>query len=174
MASNVEWKARAREPERQRELAEQLATAPPELLSQVDTFFLVPHGRLKLRRFSEDSGELIHYHRTNRPGPKQSLYAIVSTAEPDELRQLLAQSLGVLGEVRKRRWLYRVGQTRIHFDEVEELGTFLEVEVVLRSEQSVPEAERVADEMRQLLEVRDEELIAVAYIDLLGTGPTLG
>src|SRR5690242_1438063 len=121
MGINVEWKARARDPERQRELAEGLSGSPPELLEQVDTFFHASHGRLKLRRFTADSGELIHYQRPNRAGPKQSTYAIVGTDVPGLLRDLLGQSLGVLGEVRKRRCLFLLGQTRIHLDEVEGL-----------------------------------------------------
>jgi predicted adenylyl cyclase CyaB len=172
MARNVEWKARAREPERQRALAEQLAGAPPELLEQIDTFFRAAHGRLKLRQFATDRGELIHYHRADQTGPKESTYALVSTDAPDAVRNLLAQSLGVLGELRKRRWLYRLGPTRIHLDEVKNLGTFLEVEVILRSDQPVHEGEQIAEEVRRQLDVRDEELIAVAYLDLLLARPT--
>ncbi len=167
MASNIEWKARACEPQRQGALAKELSGGSPELLEQIDTFFHAAHGRLKLRRFSSGSGELIHYHRPDWPGPKQSTYSIVRTDLPDALRDLLAQSLGVLGEVRKRRCLYLAGQTRIHLDEVEGLGTFLEVEVVLRPDQAVHEGERIAEEMRRRLAVRVEDLVAVAYIDLI-------
>lgn len=167
MAHNVEWKARVSDPHRQRKLAEQLAGSPPELLEQLDTFFPVSHGRLKVRRFAPNSGELIHYHRPNQLGPKLSTYSLVRTDQPDALRDLLSASLGVLGEVRKQRWLYLVGQTRIHFDEVAELGTFLEVEVVLRPEQSLLEGEQLADQLRRALAIRDEDLVAVAYLDLI-------
>ncbi len=167
MATNVEWKARVRDLSRQRELAEQLAGSPPELLEQVDTFFNVPHGRLKLRRLSAHHGELIQYLRPDRAGPKQSNYSVVRTESPDPLRELLARALGVRGEVRKRRWLYLAGQVRIHLDEVEGLGTFLEVEVVLKPGQPVAEGERLAETMRLRLDVRDEDLIELAYVDLL-------
>ena len=167
MASNIEWKARVHDPARQRELAEQIAGRPPELLDQIDSFFPAVHGRLKLRRLAADQGELIHYIRPDQPGPKQSAYSIVRTDQPDALRDLLAQSLGFLGEVRKRRWLYLVGQARIHFDEVDGLGTFLEVEVVLLLDQSAVDGERIAEEMRRRLEVREEDLVATAYVDLL-------
>lgn len=167
MARNIEWKARARDLQRQRRLAEELAGARPELLRQVDTFFPVAHGRLKLRRLADDHGELIHYSRPDCPGPKLSDYSIVATPQPDSLRALLVGALGVLGEVRKQRWLYLAGQVRIHFDEVDNLGHFLELEVVLRPDQALADGEQIAETFRRRLEVRDEDLIDVAYLDLL-------
>jgi adenylate cyclase class IV len=170
MGTNIEWKARARDAGRQRELAARLASGPPELLEQADTFFLAARGRLKLRQLAPDRGELIAYERPDQAGPKPSLYSISRTADPAGLREVLAQAQGVRGEVRKRRWLYLVGQSRIHLDEVEGLGTFLEVEVVLEPRQSVAEAERIALGLRRALDVRDEDLIEGAYMDLLDRG----
>jgi predicted adenylyl cyclase CyaB len=167
MAVNVEWKARSRDPDRQRMLAAALADGPAELLEHLDTFFDVMHGRLKLRQLAADHAELIHYQRADEAGPKLSTYSRVPTDQPKRLRDVLTAALGVRGVVRKRRWLYRVGQTRIHVDEVEGLGAFLEVEVVLRPGQSPTEGERIAGELRQALQVRDEDLIACAYLDLL-------
>jgi len=167
MPSNIEWKAPARDFERLQQLAGELAGAPPTLLEQIDTFFNVARGRLKLRRLGPDHGELIHYTRDNRPGPKQASYERAHTDQPDALRALLARALGVRGEVRKSRWLYLCGQTRIHLDEVEGLGRFLEVEVVLQPGQSPADGERIAEEMRRRLGVAAEDLLAVAYVDLL-------
>jgi adenylate cyclase len=167
MGTNIEWKARARDPERQRNLAAELADGPPQLLEQTDTFFTSPRGRLKLRQRSADHGELIFYERPDQAGPKLSSYAVSQTAEAAALREVLAQALGVRGEVRKRRWLFLAGQSRVHLDEVEGLGTFLEVEVVLRPGQSPVEAEQIALELRRALDVRDEDLIEGAYLDLL-------
>jgi adenylate cyclase class IV len=167
MATNIEWKARAHNPEYQRTLAERRAGCPPEVLEQVDTFFPVPRGRLKLRQLAPDRGELIFYERPNQPGPKQSNYSVVPTSEPAALRGILAQALGVRGEVRKRRRLYLVGQSRIHLDDVEGLGTFLEVEVVLAPGQDLAEGERIAADLRRALDVRAEDLVDRAYIDLL-------
>ena len=86
------------------------------------------------------------------------------------LADCLARVLGVRGVVRKRRWLYLVGQMRIHLDEVEGLGVFLEVEVVLQPGQAVGEGERLAEDVRRRLDVRAEDLVEVAYIDLLAPG----
>jgi adenylate cyclase class IV len=165
---NVEWKARARDPQRQRDLAAALADGPPELLEQCDTFFNTRRGRLKLRQFAADRAELIFYERPDVAGPKPSHYLISPTDAPAILRQALAGALGVCGEVRKHRHVWLVGQARIHLDEVDRLGCFLEVEVVLRPGQDLAEAERMARELARALEVRDEDLVEGAYIDLLG------
>jgi adenylate cyclase class IV len=174
MATNIEWKAWARHPEQQRKLAKDLAGRPPELLVQIDTFFHVPRGRLKLRQLAPDRGELIFYERRDQAGPKPSHYSIVPTGEPAALRATLAQALSMRGEVHKRRWLFLVGQSRIHLDEVEGLGTFLDVEVVLAPGQEFASGERIAADLRRALDVRDEDLVDRAYIDLLTEQSSLG
>lgn len=167
MGRNVEIKARA--PDLREILARAAAVADsgPELLFQEDTFFVVPRGRLKLRRFSESRGELILYDRRDAPGPEVSSYRIVPTTSPRTLLELLSAGLGVLGVVRKRRHLFLAGHTRIHVDEVEGLGSFLELEVVLEEGQAVAEGEAIARGLMAELGVGEEDLVAGAYLDLL-------
>jgi predicted adenylyl cyclase CyaB len=73
----------------------------------------------------------------------------------------------VRGVVRKRRYLYLVGQTRVHLDEVEGLGEFMELEVVLRPEQSDAEGQAIARDLMTRLGIREEDLLEGAYMDLL-------
>jgi adenylate cyclase class IV len=127
MPTNIEIKAVIRDWKRTRQKAEALSAVPGELIDQVDTFFACAEGRLKLRQLSPDRGELIAYHRDDLAGIKSSQYLITRTSEPGKLREVLARALTVIGTVTKRRHLYLVGQTRIHLDEVEGLGTFLEL-----------------------------------------------
>jgi adenylate cyclase class IV len=169
MGRNVEIKARAGDLPELLARAAAVAGTVPELILQEDTFFAVPRGRLKLRVFSETSGELILYERPDAPGPKTSAYRIVPTRSPAALLDLLAAALGVLGVVRKRRHLFLAGQTRIHVDEVEGLGTFLELEVVLRAGQGVSEGEAIARGLMAELGVAEEALVAGAYLDLLAS-----
>ncbi len=156
MARNIEIKARARDFARQSRLAAEIATAGPELLEQHDTFFRVPHGRLKLRLLGEGRGELIAYERADSQGPKTSEYQIFPTEQPALLEQVLTKSLGVCGVVAKKRTVYFHGPTRIHLDEVAGLGQFLELEVVLTEDQPEAEGHTLA-----------EDLIEGAYIDLM-------
>lgn len=45
------------------------------------------------------------------------------------IQAVLSDALGVKGEVRKERRLFMIGQTRVHLDQVEGLGHFMELEV---------------------------------------------
>ena len=167
MPSNIEIKAHAPDPARKRELAERLAGTPPTILHHEDTFFPCAHGRLKLRQLADDHGELIAYQRADVPGTKQSDYLLSRTDSPAELRAVLARALGTAVVVTKTRRLYLVGQTRVHLDEVDGLGSFLELEVVLADGQPPDEGHRIAREIMAALEVSDADLIDLAYADLL-------
>jgi adenylate cyclase class IV len=169
---NVEIKARLTDSSSARSRAAAIADGPPELIEQHDTFFCCPHGRLKLRRFSGGRGELIFYTRHDGPGPTESRYHISPTAHPDSLLETLSAAYGIKGVVRKRRVLYLTGQTRIHLDEVDRLGDFLELEVVLGDDQTVSEGERVARDLMARLGIADHDLLPVAYVDLLEERPS--
>lgn len=167
MPRNVEIKARARDPDAVRARIEELSDRPGETLEQEDTFFLVPEGRVKLRVFPDGRGELIAYVRPDRPGPTLSDYRVHRTENPGGLRSFLSDALGIRGVVRKKRRLYWSRQTRIHFDEVEGLGAFVELEVVLTDDQSIDDGERVAGEVFGLLGIPETDRVSGAYIDLL-------
>jgi predicted adenylyl cyclase CyaB len=124
-------------------------------------------GRLKLRVLAPDVGYLIYYERPDQDGPKRSDYHLAKTDEPENLKTALKLALGVRGVVRKTRYLYLVGQTRIHLDEVEGLGHFMELEVVLREGQSDAEGQAIAEDLMRRLGVREEALLEGAYMDLL-------
>ena len=170
MPANVEIKARVPDPERLRAAAEALGDTPVEALDQEDTFFAAPEGRLKLRDFGDGTGELILYRRPDLSGPKTSNYTIAPTSNPGALKAILSFVLGAIGVVRKRRLLYRVGQTRIHLDRVEGLGAFVELEVVLRPGQPEAEGTRIAEDLMDRLGIAEDQLVEGAYIDLLARG----
>ena len=115
------------------DIALSLASVATELLQQTDTFYHSRAGRLKLRTLEDGQAELIAYSRANQSGPKLSSYVVHSCTNPGSLHEVLAQSLGVRGVVRKTRRVVHIGQTRVHLDEVSGLGDFLELEVVLGS-----------------------------------------
>jgi predicted adenylyl cyclase CyaB len=168
MATNIEIKARVADPASLRQRVEALSDTAGELILQEDTFFHSPRGRLKLRVMAQDNGQLIYYERSDEAGPKRSDYLISVTHEPDSLKVALSAALGVRGQVRKERWLFWVGGTRIHLDQVEGLGTFVELEVVLQPGQSPKEGQLVAEALIGQLGLQETDLIEGAYIDLLG------
>jgi predicted adenylyl cyclase CyaB len=91
----------------------------------------------------------------------------VATDDPDGLRRLLSEALGIEGTVRKKRHLFLAGQTRIHLDEVENLGNFLELEVMLQEGQRAEDGMAIANELMEKLGLKKKDLIAGAYIDLI-------
>jgi predicted adenylyl cyclase CyaB len=167
MARNIEIKARISSVAELAKIAAGIADEGPIGITQDDTFFKCPSGRLKLRAFSNTQGELIFYRRADSQGPKESFYVRTPTTEPDTLRHALALAYGEAGRVRKQRTLFLVGRTRIHLDEVENLGHFLELEVVLQEGESADAGVREAHELMSRLGVKESQLIDRAYVDLL-------
>ncbi len=174
MPHNIEIKARVKNPESFLVFAVTLADKPQELIIQKDTFFQVPKGRLKLRDFGDGTGELIRYHRPDQPGPKISDYAISSTDDPAGLAEVLENSLPVIGVVSKKRTLLWCGRTRIHLDDVEDLGWFMELEVVLKQGEDPNAGETEARRLMQDLGIGTEDLVEGAYLDLLRQKSTHG
>jgi predicted adenylyl cyclase CyaB len=165
--SNIEIKARARDFDDIRRRAESLSSAPMETIPQEDIFFHTPRGRLKLRVLSEDRAQLIYYTRPDQEGPKRSDYHIFHTSDPANLQRVLELAYGIRGVIRKTRYLYLVGQTRVHLDDVEGLGQFMELEIVMREGQSDQEGQTIAQDLMASLGVERSDLLEGAYMDLL-------
>ncbi len=165
---NVEFKARCADLARARAvLAVEHATGP-DVDRQIDTYFRVPHGRLKLREGTVERA-LIHYDRPDAAGPKRSDVTLYPTG-PDAaaLKAALAAALGVLVVVDKTREIYFVGNVKVHLDRVERLGTFVEVEAIADDTHRTEGVLRAqCERMLAALGVREADLVAVSYSDLL-------
>ena len=167
MARNLEVKARVADLDGLRLVVSTLSASPGTAIEQTDTFFVVPRGRLKVREFADGSGELLAYDRPDQTGPKQSVYTRVPCASAAELVRALGAVLPVRGQVRKRREVFIVGRTRVHLDEVDRLGSFVELEVVLEDDEPLRDGEADAQALMRALGLVPEILVPDAYIDLL-------
>ena len=167
MSRNVEIKARVADLATVEVQARRIATQGPLDIAQDDTFFVCATGRLKLRELSPVQGQLIYYSRPDVAGPKVSNYWISGTDSPAAMRETLGRALGIVGRVRKRRRLYLVGRTRIHLDEVEGVGSFVELEVVLAEEESAAQGADAARQIMESLGIGENQLVEGAYVDLL-------
>jgi predicted adenylyl cyclase CyaB len=167
MPANIEIKARAKNFLEIKNRAKALSDKPAETIPQEDIFFNVPQGRLKLRILAPGRGQLIFYTRPDQDGPKRSDYHIAETSDPENLKHVLELAYGIRGLVKKTRYLYLVGQTRIHLDDVQDLGQFMELEVVMREGQSDAEGQGIAEGLMTSLGVERSDLIEGAYMDLL-------
>jgi predicted adenylyl cyclase CyaB len=167
MGRNIEIKARATDFPTQFRIAETLGDGGAEQLIQEDTFFRVPSGRLKLRVFDDGSGELIQYEREIGTGPRECRYVRAPVSEPAPLKEALSLALGVRAVVRKKRTVFFVGQTRVHLDQVDGLGDFIELEVVLEPKESHADGVAIAQQLMARLKIEKEHLVSEAYVDLL-------
>jgi len=167
MPRNVEIKAHVCDFEALRQRVEALSNTPVEILDQLDTFYITPKGRLKLRVLAPDCCELIQYARADDSTAKTSTYDIVRSDDPAAFSRILESALPIRGVITKRRRLYLIGQTRVHLDEVDGLGTFMELEVVLSKGQTAEYGARIANDLMEKLGIAPEDLISGAYIDLL-------
>ncbi|MCK7482078.1 MAG: class IV adenylate cyclase [Candidatus Moduliflexus flocculans] len=80
----------------------------------------------------------MYYTRPDQGGPKRSDYHIAYTTDPENLKRVLELAYGHPRRGQKTRYLYLVGQARVHLDDVEGLGQFMELEVVLREGREMP------------------------------------
>ena len=172
MPRNVEIKARINNVEALHRAAAAIADEGPVEIAQDDTFFACDNGRLKLRKFADDHGELIFYRRADDEGPKESFYLRSPTSEPDTLRESLAQAYGKIGRVLKTRTQFLVGRTRIHIDHVDGLGEFLELEVVLEEGESAEQGIKEAEKLLLNLGIPVTQLVRGAYVDLITSSNT--
>jgi predicted adenylyl cyclase CyaB len=142
-----------------------------ESTEQNDTYFFARQGRLKLRESclrgsGHTTAELIAYRRADERGAHVCTYSATSVERPKTLRQGLESVLGVLVEVHKSRELWMLNSTRIHLDEVEQLGSFIELETPLAESG----AEKALHEHRAcaaVLGIPPRTHLAGSYSDLL-------
>ena len=168
MAANLEIKAFLPERELALAKAREMGAKHAGSLHQVDVYFNTRQGRLKLRTINGTQAELIFYERGESSDQRLSRFERYNAEHPDLLRQMLESACGVRGVVEKERTLWMYGETRIHFDEVRNLGSFLEIEVPVAGK---PDA--AAEIMHTLLEgfqIAPEAYIRTSYIDLIA-GP---
>jgi adenylate cyclase class IV len=167
-ARNIELKTRCRDLDAALAAVRPLSPTDAGVQHQIDTYFPVPNGRLKLREIAGVRAELIWYDRSNSATTRRSDYRLTPVTHPAELRASLDAALGTRGQVRKRRHVLIWHNVRIHLDEVDSLGSFVEFEAVM----SAGETEEIGHaRLRQLCEVMNiapGDYLAVSYADLLG------
>ncbi len=134
---------------------------------QVDTYFKVPYGRLKLREGNIEN-YLIYYDRKDKADPKQSQVALFKTPADSSLKEILTKSLGKLVVVDKQREIYFIDNVKFHIDEVEGLGSFVEIEAIDK-DGSIGKEKLLAQcrQYMKLFGIRKKDLTACSYSDLL-------
>ncbi len=165
----IEIKARCADPARIREILLAKSARPVGTDHQIDTYFRVPHGRLKLRQ-GDIENTLIFYARPDQHGPKRSDVALYPTTPASPLKQLLSAALGVLVTVDKRREIYFLDNVKFHIDQVKGLGGFVEIEAIGEEGADTAVLLQQCRYYMQLFGVKENELESSSYSDLLLQG----
>lgn len=136
-------------------------------IHQVDTYFRVPEGRLKLREADPGRNELVFYRRPDVAGPKGCDYLLEPAGK--SMKSFLAEALGVVAVVDKVRTLYLWENVRIHLDRVAGLGDFIEFEAVLSEACDDADGHRKLEYLIALFGILDEEHLECSYLEMMLT-----
>ncbi len=164
---NVEIKAKCSQHEKIRNILKELDADFKGTDHQIDTYYRVRNGRLKLREGNIEQS-LIHYHREDISEPKQSKVLLYKTESDSFLKKILTRSLGVWVVVDKTREIYFVDNVKFHLDIVKYLGTFLEIEAI--DKDGAIGKEKLQNQCMSYLnkfDIKESDLIALSYSDLL-------
>lgn len=166
MPTNIEIKARLTNPESIRNILKSKNALFKGTDHQIDTYFKIDTGRLKLREGNIENN-LIYYSRSNKAGPKQSDVILIKATDPN-LKELLLKVLKVLVVVDKQREIYFIDNTKFHIDKVKDLGCFVEIEVIdktgkIRIEKLTEDCEKYI----KLFNISKTDLVSESYSDLI-------
>jgi adenylate cyclase class 2 len=163
----IEIKARCPDPQAIREILQARNATFRGTDQQIDTYFRVDHGRLKLRE-GQIENCLVYYERENQAGPKQSEVILFSSIPGSSLKEILSRSLGVLVVVEKQREIYFIDNVKFHIDTVKGVGSFVEIEAI-DTDGSLGRDKLLAQcqEFLELFKIASGNLVAVSYSDLL-------
>lgn len=164
---NIEFKAKSNDVEAAEKI---LLQHNPRFIGedhQVDTYFNVATGRLKLREGNIENA-LIHYERENTAGSKSSQVLLYQHRPDENLKAILIKSLGIKAVVDKKRKIYFIENVKFHFDTVQNLGTFIEVEAI-DADGSIgkEKLQQQCDEYAVIFGIKQEDFMAVSYSDML-------
>lgn len=165
--ANIEIKAKSNNQDEIREILKSKNADFKGVDRQIDTYFKVNNGRLKLRE-GKIENHLIHYQRENKEGPKQSDVSLFKSDPKSSLKEILTKALGVLVVVDKQREIYFIDNVKFHIDIVKDLGTFVEIEAIdndgtFGKDKLLEQCQFFLD----LFKISQEDLISVSYSDLL-------
>lgn len=164
---NIEFKARTT---KLNELEAKLQTLNPVFIgldNQCDTYFNVPKGRLKLREGNIEN-TLIYYERSDTAGAKQSDIILYHHQPDKSLKDILTKVNGVKVVVDKKRKIYFIENVKFHFDEVEGLGTFAEVEAIDKNgDIGVERLKEQCNFYAAFFDILPQDYISYSYSDML-------
>lgn len=164
MARNIEMKARCADLDAARVVALRLGARDTGVDVQVDRYYALDGGRRVKLRTSRDGAHMIHYDRAETAGVRPSDYTITPVREDGAC---VVPKTEPVVTVRKQRRILLLDNVRIHLDDVEGLGTFLELEAVVDAAHDDARCRAQVDALLAALGLGDADLIRASYAELL-------
>ncbi|MDP8269605.1 MAG: GNAT family N-acetyltransferase [Candidatus Tenebribacter davisii] len=164
---NIEIKAKCKYPNNIRKILINRNAIFKGTDNQKDTYFNVRNGRLKIREGNIENS-LVHYDREDISGPKRSDVLYYQPRKEDLVKQQLIKAIGTLVIVNKKREIYYIDNIKFHIDEVEELGSFVEIEAIDKTGNIG--SEKLYEQCKEylaLFKIQDEDLINNSYSDMI-------
>lgn len=131
---------------------------------QIDVYYKIKKGRLKLRIINDKEGSLILYNRAENKGKRISHYIISKTKDFRELDFILSRQFEILVKVIKKREIFVSKNVRIHLDKISGLGNFLEIEIIYSK---LINAKKQMTDLINLLYLDEKKFIKNSYSDML-------
>jgi predicted adenylyl cyclase CyaB len=164
----IEIKARCSNPSKVRQLLlQQLNIQFIGVDAQMDTYFKIPSGRLKLREGNIENS-LIYYDRENKKDAKKSDVTLYKPTEVASLKAVLLAALPTLIVVEKKREIYFIDHIKFHIDTLSALGSFIEIEVIDANDaMDITKMKEQCQWYMELLDIQKEDLMENSYSDML-------
>ncbi len=164
MPTNLELKAKVDSLDSLRRIAVEAGATAAGVLQQVDTYFRVSTGRMKLRVINGETAELIRYDRNESADERVSHFEKNVVTDHVALCDMLKAALGIDVVVRKRRELFWYKGARVHLDDVEKLGAFVEFEI---PSAGILDPQALMYELRSVFRIDPANILRPSYSDLL-------
>ena len=168
VAKNIEFKAYYDDIAKARGKCKSMGARMVKTYAQRDIYFPVSRGRLKLRINDGLNHYLIYYNRMNSANIRESAIIKIEIApNVSDLQYLLKESLGISVEIHKRREVFETEDALINIDDVENLGKFIEIEVMTNKIRPNRNAFIVAKELQDAFDITQANIVPFSYSDLM-------
>lgn len=165
---NMEIKAYCSDADKIRDILNKKGSDFKGVDHQIDTYFKVNDGRLKLREGNIEKS-LIFYQRQNQKNIKQSKIIVIPFSESEQIKDLLIKANGILTIVDKKREIYFIDNVKFHIDQVKNLGSFVEIEAIDEGGHTDAKEKlfKQCQKYLNLFEIASKDLIDCSYSDLI-------
>ena len=135
--------------------------------NQVDTYFKVEEGRLKIRK-GDFENYLVYYNREDKEDSKQSNVELYSLLKHSYLEKIIRKTHDILVIIDKKREIYFINNVKFHIDYVKNLGTFIEIEAISKNKTiPIEKIKKQCDYYKSLFNINNKDLIKNSYSDML-------